>query len=32
VGGGGWRFSEAWRGSLSIKNMRMKPVMREKPM
>ena len=32
VGGGGCRFSDACRGSLSIRNMRMKPVIREKPM
>lgn len=30
--GGDWRVSEAWRGSLSTRNMRMKPEMREKPM
>jgi hypothetical protein len=32
VGGGGWRFSDACRGNLSIRNMRMKPVISEKPM
>ena len=32
VGGGACRFSEACRGSLSIRNMRIKPVIREKPM
>ena len=32
VGGGGCMFSEAWRGSLSTRYMRMKPSIRERPM